>query len=231
MAMRAADFMTPNVITVAPEDPVQDVAQLLLRNQISGAPVIDARGAIIGVVSERDLMRRAEIETDEKRSWWGRVWAGRERLARDYVRTHARKVADVMTSPAITASPDTSLRDAASLMERKGIKRVPIVEGGKLVGIISRANLLRAFVSYYVAPVAEATTDKEIRDRIYSRLRSQHWIAPTTLNVVVDQGVVELWAAVNSEAEHKAICIAAETTPGVTAVKDHVMIGAIPSGY
>jgi CBS domain-containing protein len=229
--MRAADIMTPNVITVGPEDAVQDVARLLLRNQISGAPVVDARGAIIGVVSEGDLMRRAEIDTDEKRSWWRRAWAGRERLARDYVRTNARKVADVMSSPAITVGPDASLREVASLLERKGIKRVPIVDGGKLVGIISRANLLRAFVAFYVAPTAEATSDEEIRERVYSRLRSQHWVAPVTLNVVVDQGVVELWAAVNSEAERKAIRVAAETTPGVTAVKDHVMIGAIPSGY
>jgi CBS domain-containing protein len=229
--MRSADIMTPNVITVGPEDAVQDVARLLLRNQISGAPVVDARGAIIGVVSEGDLMRRAEIDTDEKRSWWRRAWAGRERLARDYVRTNARKVADVMSSPAITVGPDTSLREVASLLERKGIKRVPIVDGGKLVGIISRANLLRAFVAFYVAPTAEATSDEEIRERVYSRLRSQHWVAPVTLNVVVDQGVVELWAAVNSEAERKAIRVAAETTPGVTAVKDHVMIGAIPSGY
>jgi signal-transduction protein with cAMP-binding, CBS, and nucleotidyltransferase domain len=127
--------------------------------------------------------------------------------------------------------PDTSLREVASLLERKGIKRDPIVDGGKLVGIISRANLLRAFVAFYVAPTAEATSDEEIRERVYSRLRSQHWVAPVTLNVVVDQGVVELWAAVNSEAERKAIRVAAETTPGVTAVKDHVMIGAIPSGY
>jgi CBS domain-containing protein len=229
--MRSADIMTPNVITVGPEDAVQDVARLLLRNQISGAPVVDARGAIIGVVSEGDLMRRAEIDTDEKRSWWRRAWAGRERLARDYVRTNARKVADVMSSPAITVGPDTSLREVASLLERKGIKRVPIVDGGKLVGIISRANLLRAFVAFYVAPTAEATSDEEIRERVYSRLRSQHWVAPVTLNIVVDQGVVELWAAVNSEAERKAIRVAAETTPGVTAVKDHVMIGAIPSGY
>jgi CBS domain-containing protein len=229
--MRSADIMTPNVITVGPEDAVQDVARLLLRNQISGAPVVDARGAIIGVVSEGDLMRRAEIDTDEKRSWWRRAWAGRERLARDYVRTNARKVADVMSSPAITVGPDTSLREVASLLERKGIKRVPIVDGGKLVGIISRANLLRAFVAFYVAPTAEATSDEEIRERVYSRLRSQLWVAPGTLNVVVDQGVVELWAAVNSEAERKAIRVAAETTPGVTAVKDHVMIGAIPSGY
>jgi CBS-domain-containing membrane protein len=136
-----------------------------------------------------------------------------------------------MTSPAITAPGDVSLRDLASLMERKRIKRVPIVDGGKLVGIVSRANLLRAFVAFSPEPVAEAVNDDEIRDRIYSRLRVQHWISPATLNVVVDHGVVELWATVNSEAEHKAIRIAAETTPGVSAVKDHVMVGAIPSGY
>jgi CBS-domain-containing membrane protein len=227
--MLAADIMTPHVITVAPTDSVQEVARLLLQKQISGAPVVDSGGTVVGVVSEGDLMRRAEIETDEKRSWWGRAWAGRERLARDYVRTHAITVSDVMTSPAITACGATSLRDLASLMERKGIKRLPIIDDGKLVGIVSRANLLRAFVAFTRAPAAETVDDEVIRNQVYERLRAQHWVSPSTLNVVVDHGVVELWAAVNSEAERKAIRVAAETTPGVISVKEHVMVGTIPS--
>jgi CBS domain-containing protein len=229
--MLAADVMTPSVITVAPGDSVKDVARLLLQKQISGAPVVDSRGAVVGVVSERDLMRRAEIDTEEKRSWWGRMWAGHERIARDYVRTHARSVADVMSSPAITASADMPLREVATLMERKGIKRIPIVDEGRLVGIVSRANLLRAFVAHYAAPTSEVADDAAIRDRIYERLDAQSLVAPYKLNVVVDEGVVELWAAVNSETERKAIRIAAETTPGVKAVREHVFVGVIPSGY
>jgi CBS-domain-containing membrane protein len=158
--------------------------------------------------------------------------AGREKLARDYVRAHARKVADVMITNVITAMPDTSLRDIASLLERNRIKRVPIVEGGKLVGIVSRANLLQAFASLYLAPSSAAgTSDAEIRKQVYGRLRAETWGSPSMLNIVVQEGVVELWGAVNSEAEHKAIRIAAETTPGVASVKDNLMIGMIPSGY
>jgi CBS domain-containing protein len=230
-AMRAADIMTRDVITVAPEDSVQDVARLLVKQRISATPVLDSGGSVVGIVSERDLMRRAEIDTDEKRSWLRRAWAGRERLALDYVRTHAGKVADIMTSNVITANPDTSLRDIASLLEQNGIKRVPIVEAGKLVGIVSRADLLRAFAALPVEPAARVVSDDEIRKRLYARLQSQHWISPSTLNVAVDHGVVEVWAAVNSHAERKAICVAAETIPGVIAVNDHIVIGPFPSGY
>jgi len=230
--MRAADIMTNSVITVAPKDSVQQVARLLLDHRISGVPVVDESGFMVGIVTESDLMRRSETETDERRSWWLRAWTSREQLAYEYVRTHALKIADVMTRKVITASPDTALRDIASLLEQKRIKRIPVVNESKLVGIISRADLLRAFINVEaMAPMTVTATDEEIRNRIYTRLNAQRWAALDALNVAVDHGVVEIWASVNSEVERKALRVAAETTPGVIAVKDHVTVGILPSGY
>jgi CBS domain-containing protein len=229
--MQAADIMTQDVITVAPDDSVRDAALMLLKNRISAMPVLDDEGWLIGVVSEADLLHRAEIGTDQRRPWWRELFAGNERLARDYIRVHGRKVYDIMTSPAIFAAPDTELAAIASLLKRNGIKRLPIVEQGRLVGLVSRADLLRAFVEHSnIVPTAEALEDEQIRSRLNAELHSLRWLSPGKFNIAVDHGVVELWAAVNSEAERQALFIAAETTPGVTAVNNHVLVGPIPSG-
>src|SRR5262245_53931442 len=145
--MNAADVMVTEVITVGPDALVQDVAHLLLTNRISAVPVVASDGRLLGIVSEGDLMRRAEAGTGRRRSWWLAALTGREPTAADYVKEHARKVTDVMTRRVITAPPDTPLRDIANLLEKNGIKRVPIVENGKVVGIVSRANLLQALAS------------------------------------------------------------------------------------
>lgn len=229
--MQAADVMTRDVITVAPDDSVRDAALMLLKNRISAMPVLDNQGRLIGVVSEGDLVRRAEIGTDRQRPWWQEAFAGSERLARDYIRAHGRKVSDIMTSPAIFAAPDTELSKIASLMERNGIKRLPVVENGRLVGLVSRVDLLRAFAECSnIAPAAQDIEDEQIRNRLYAELRSLRWLSPGKFNVAVDHGIVELWAAVDSESERQALIVAAETTPGVTAINNHVFVGPMPSG-
>jgi CBS domain-containing protein len=229
--MHASDVMTRDVITVSPEDPLQEVAKILLKHRISGVPVLDKDGKLVGVVSEGDLMRRAETDTDNHRSWWLRLFVGAETLANDYVRSHARKVADIMTTSVLTAAPDTPLRDIASLMERNRVKRLPIVEDGRLIGIVSRANLMQAFASMIAMPaLAEAVDDKAIRERVLDRLRAERWASPNSINIIVQMGVAELWGAVESEAKHKAVRITAETTPGVSAVKDNLIVMTIPSG-
>jgi CBS domain-containing protein len=229
--MRAADVMTSDVITATPDDLVQDVAKTLLKHRISGLPVVDKLGKLVGIVSEGDLMRRTETNTDAHRSWWLRLLTDQETLATDYVRSHARRISDIMTNQVVAAAPNTPLRDIASLMERNRIKRVPIVEGGQVVGIVSRANLLQAFASMYIAPSAGgAADDKTIRETVLQRLRSEGWNSPNSINVIVQKGTVELWGAVSSEAEHKAVRVVAETTPGVLSVKDNLMVGQIRSG-
>src|SRR5262249_50124922 len=146
-AMKAADVMVTNVITVGPDASVQDVARILLSSRISGVPVVGADGKLLGIVSEGDLMHRFEAGTGRKRPWWLAILTGREVLASEFVREHSRKVTDVMTRKVVTAAPDTPLSTIANLLEKNAIKRVPIVEYEKVVGIVSRANLLQALAS------------------------------------------------------------------------------------
>lgn len=229
--MQAKDIMTTPVITVTVSSTVQDVASVLLNRGISAVPVVDAAGRLVGIVSEGDLMRRVEAGTGRQRSWWLSLIADASNLANEYVKEHSRKVADVMTRQVITARPDTPLADIATLLEKNRIKRVPILDDGKLVGIVSRANLLRALTA---PPKAIEKTvglkDHAIRERILARLRAEPW-SPSWLNVSVEDGVVELWGAAESEAQKKAARIAAELTPGVIAVHDNIVISRPATAY
>jgi CBS domain-containing protein len=221
--MRAADIMVTDVITLDVEDTVQTAARVLLDRRISGAPVVDAQGSLVGMVSEGDLIRRAEIGTEKRRSWWLELLTGAEEKARDFVRAHAVKVADVMSKDVISATEDASLNEIATLLERHGIKRVPIVRDGKLVGVVSRANLLQAFASMTAYDKTDVTaTDQTIRERIIDQIRLLPWGMPWLVTVTVQQGVVELWGPVNSEEQRQALRVAAEATPGVKAVKENL---------
>ncbi len=223
--MRAADIMTTNVVTVGPEASVREVARLLLAHRISAVPVVDGSGELVGIVSESDLMRRTEADTERRRSWWLRLLASNETLAREFVKSHSDKVADVMTKKVVTAQPDASLGDIAALLERNGIKRVPIVKDRKVVGIVSRANLVQALASVRPKTAAgTAASDSVIRDKVTARLMSQNWTETWPINVIVHDGTVELWGLVESEAEKMAIRVAAEQTEGVRAVNDNVIV-------
>jgi CBS domain-containing protein len=229
--MNAADVMVTNVITVTPETSVQEAAQALLDNRISGAPVVDGKGAVVGILSEGDLIRRAESGTRRHRSSWLEFLTGKEVLAAEFVKEHSRKVADVMTSDVITASPTTSLLEIADTLEKNGIKRVPIVDHGKLVGIVSRANLLQALASVgRTITVGTTPTDQAIRQNLLMRLRSEAWSRPSLLNILVRDGVVELWGTVDSASEKNAVRVAAEVTPGVRSVVDNLSIQRIETG-
>jgi len=219
--MRARDVMSSPVIAVMPSCPIEEVARTLLERGVSGVPVVDGQGRLVGIVSEGDLLHRAETETERRRSWWLRLLASDEVLAAEYTKAHARKVEDVMTRRVVTAGPDTELSEIAMLLEQHAIKRVPIVEDGQLVGIVSRANLVQAVASARArAPVAGS--DAKIRDQLLAHLRAQPWAHTLLLNATVTDGVVDLWGMTNSEAERTAIRVAAEATPGVHRVNDHL---------
>jgi predicted transcriptional regulator len=187
-------------------------------------PVIDERGELLGIVSEGDLMRRAEAGTERSRSWWLEYLTGKQVLAAEYVKSHSHKVTDVMTRSVITATPEMPLREVAVLLEKNRIKRVPIVQNGKVLGIVSRANLLQALAGMPAKNAAAGSTgDSQIRDQVLSRLNAQLW-RPSMLSVTVRDGTVDLWGFVTSDDEKKATRVAVESIPGVKAINDHLTI-------
>lgn len=228
--MNAADVMVSKVITVGPNTSVATIAETLLANRISAVPVVDEKsGALLGIVSEGDLIHRVETGTEQHRAWWLEIFAGKEALAREFVKSHARKAADVMTRPVVTVSPDTPLGELASLLDKHRIKRVPVVEDGKIVGIVSRANLIQALVALgaRVKPSTSAN-DSALRASLLGELQSQAWWT-NNVNIIVKDGVVELWGFVDSPAARDAIRVAAEVTPGVRKVSNNLTIETRPS--
>ena len=226
--MRAKDVMTTDVITVDPDTTVQAVATLLAERGISGAPVVDSSGRPVGIISEGDLLHRAEIGTarrhrERRRSWWLDHFASE--LARDYVKSHGRTVRDIMTRDVVTATENTDLGDVAALLEAKRIKRVPITRDGKVIGIISRANLVRALAATKGAPLREGEDDdRTIRARLLAELGREEWAKVWPEDIIVRDGVVHFWLSSDAPQENKqALRVAAETTPGVRGVEEHVV--------
>ena len=219
--MKAKDVMTTGVITVAPETQVNEIAGLLLDRHISAVPVVDAAGKLVGIVSEGDLIRRAETETAARPSWWLELLRTPEDKALAYVKTHGRRADEIMSTDLITVGRETELREIARLLEEHRIKRVPVVEDGRLVGIVSRADLLRGLVTARIVPAA--TDPDAIRKDVLDRI-ADAGIGDLLLNVTVAEGVAHLWGSVNTEAERGAAKVAAENTPGVVEVVDHLRV-------
>ena len=229
--MKAADVMVTNVITVNANATIGEVAATLLNNHISAAPVVDEKGGLVGIVSEGDLMRRPEIGTTRRHSWWLELISTGWASANEYIKSHSGKVADVMTRNVVTAKPDTPLGEIAGLLERNRIKRVPIVEEGKLVGLVSRANILQALASATKKlPSLASVDDLELRKKVASRIASEPW-RPAMLTITVQDGTVDLWGLVQSVEEKKAAQLAAETTPGVRAVVNNIIVQRVGYGW
>ncbi len=220
--MKAKEVMTPHVISVKPDSTVAEVATVLLDNAISAVLVIDD-GKLVGLVSEGDLIRRAEIGTAERpRSWWLRLFTDNDTLAAEYIKTHATRVRDVMTRNVITVAEEAPLTEVAAILEKNHIKRVPVVRDGKPVGIISRANLVQALAAAPSAtPLMPDVDDAELRKKVLATLHAEHWSSVGAVNVTVREGVVEYWGRYRSEEERDASRIAAEGIPGVKRVVDY----------
>jgi CBS-domain-containing membrane protein len=223
--MNAEDIMTSPVITVGPETTVRAIAALLLERRISGVPVVE-KGQIVGLVSEADLLHRHEIGTDRitrSGSWWLRLFSA-DPSPGDYVKSHARQARDVMTREVVSVAADTSVAEIADLLESRGIKRVPVLRGGRLVGIVSRGNLIQALaVDRRSRQPASASDDNTIRERLLAELEGQPWWRESS-NLMVADGIVHYWGIINSEGERQAARVAAENVPGVRKVKDHRFI-------
>jgi CBS domain-containing protein len=218
--MKAHDVMTWGAITVEPEASATRAVRLMLQNNISGLPVVDDKGQLVGMVTEGDFLRRGELGTQRQRPRWLEFLVGPGRLAAEYVQSSGRKIAEIMTPEPKTISPETPLDEVVSLMERHSIKRLPVVQDGKLVGIVSRANLLHALAGVAREIKAPAGDDATIREQILAECAKQPW-APQ-VNVVVRDGVVSLWGAITDERERQAFVVAVENVSGVKAVHDHL---------
>jgi CBS domain-containing protein len=220
--MKAADIMTGQVISIAPDASILECARLLLQHRISGLPVIDAAGNLVGIVSEGDFLRRVETGTERKRPRWLEFITGPARLANEYVRSHGRKVGDVMTGEVATISEDTPAEEIVRLMEERRIKRLPVMRGTKVVGIVSRANLLHALASIAREAVPVAKDDQTIRERVLAELAKQPRAPRDHIDVVVRNRVVELWGIVTADHQREAATVAAENVAGVEKVANHL---------
>jgi len=221
MMMQVRDVMTRNVISVRANQSVLEAAQMMLQNKVSGLPVVDSVGALVGIVTEGDFLRRGEIGTQRQRPKWLEFLLGPGRLAAEYVHTTGRTVEEVMTPDPATVSEDDSLETVVELMERRHVKRLPVVRSGRLVGIVSRANLMDALIEHARYTHGPAPDDGAIRDRVLAAFADVHW-APK-INVAVHNGIAELSGIITDERERKALIVAAENVTGVKEVHDHLV--------
>lgn len=223
--MKASDIMTSPVITVEPDTSVKEIAELLFERRISAVPVLE-NGRVVGLVSEADLLHRQEIGTDRvarSGSWWLRLFSA-DQSPGEYIRSHARHAREIMTQEVTTVAPDTPVADIATLLETRGIKRVPVVKEGRLVGIVSRSNLVQALATLQQPRQATPTSDEAIRARLLAELERQSWWRRQVVtNVVVTDGVVHYWGTLDSEDQRQAARVAAENIPGVQGIQDHRM--------
>ena len=221
--MRAIDVMVRDVVTVSPETDVAEAIKLLAEHDVSALPVLDKEGNLVGVLSEADLIHRVEISTEKHRPWWLETVTGATTLAEEFAKSHGKKVGEVMTAGVISVTEETPLSEIAALFERKRIKRVPVVKDCKLVGIVSRSNLIQALASAAGRVDQHDETDRQIRLDLLSRLQEQSWTDFGSRNITVSGRVVHLWGLVGSEAERKALLALAEGVPGVSRVSDEMI--------
>jgi len=222
--MRAQQVMSRPVHTVSADVSVYDAAQVLLNAGVSAAPVVDSDGKMVGIVSEADLMYRPEIGTVPGKSWLQRLLSDDPTRARDYIRCYSHRVADAMTKNVVTAEQRTPLRDIAAMMQRHRIKRIPILHDGKIVGIVSRANLLQGLLARELSPCEDIAADETIRTSVTAEITRQGWASSLPTNVVAENGIVHLWGYVDSDAVKDAYRIAAENVRGVKRVENHMNV-------
>ncbi|AXK82735.1 CBS domain-containing protein [Pseudolabrys taiwanensis] len=221
--MKAVDVMTRNVVSVKPDATVLQAARVMLQQHISGLPVIDAEGRLVGILSEGDFLRRRETATERRRSRWLEFLMGPGKIASEYTQSHGNKVAEVMTENVVTVPEDAALETIVELMERHRIKRVPVVHGKEVVGIVTRSNLMHAMVSLARTTPGAEQGDAAIREHILAEMKKEQWAPIATTNVVVHDGIVELWGVIVDERQRDALRVCAENTAGVKAVKDHLV--------
>lgn len=222
--MKAKDLMTRKVHSVKLATPVRNIVDLMVTMEISALPVVDRDSQVLGIVTEGDLLRRVESGTEKRRPWWSRLIDDPRDTARDFVKSRGARARDVMTSPVISVAPDTPAAEIADLMEKWHIKRVPVVRAGKLVGIVSRRDLMRAVRNSAASGAKVRMSDGVLRERLRKQLESADWVDASLVNFVVDKGRVEIFGVVPSAEQRDAIRVMAEGLKGVQSVKDRLSV-------
>jgi len=219
--MQAKDIMSYDVVTIGPDESIQRAARLMLQNRFSGLPVVDANGTLLGIITEGDFLRRNETGTLRRRSRWMELLIGPGRLAEEYAHAAGRRVGEVMTRDVYTVSEDTPVSDIVALMARRHIKRVPVLRGGQLAGMVTRTNLMRA-VAKAIPDAPVNASDETIRERLLEALKDKPW-APLTIDPVVTDGKVRLIGTITDERQGEAVIVAAENIPGVKSVENELI--------
>lgn len=228
--MLVGEVMTRNVATVTPETTIAEVAKLFSEKKISGVPVVDKKGIVVGVVSEADLLHRTEIQTQRRHSWWSGLFESDAEMAKEFVRQGSRKVSDIMNPDVISVGENATLAAAAESLDKHKVKRLIVLRGEKLAGIISRADIVRALAMMAAEKIDAVTpgSDDGIRQQLTSRMANESWAKVQFVTTHVHDGVVDLTGFVSSDAQKQALRVLAENTPGVQVVRDRVQVYTLP---
>jgi CBS domain-containing protein len=220
--MRASEVMTRRVVSVSPEATILEAIKLMLKHHISGLPVIDGNGVLVDIVTESDFLHRPEIGTERKRSRWLDAFFGPEAAARDYVRSYSLQVGNVMTRDPFTVTENAPLDEVVRIMESRKVKRLPVMRRSKLVGIISRADLMLAVASIDRTGPFSGSDDASIRNRIMTAVREQSWAEGAFINIIVSNGAADIWGSISDATQRDALRVLVASTPGVKRVEDHL---------
>lgn len=224
--MKARDIMSRDVVTVSPAASVHEIARLMIGKHISGVPVVAEDGTVVGIVSESDLLRRAEIGTEPRRKWWLSFFSDPDSLARQYTKTHGLRAEDVMSRPVISVGEDADLNEIAGILADQRVKRLPVVRDGKLAGIISRADLVRALGQSQPGASRPVGNDAELEKALLDKVRAQDWLDGTYLNLAVRNGIVELHGFIGSTEQRRALRVLIDEVDGVHKVEDRLVVGS-----
>jgi CBS domain-containing protein len=218
--MHASDIMTRDLITVGPRSTLSEAITKMVERRVSGLPVVDLEGKLVGMLTEGDLLRRAELSTEKQRSKWQQFLRGPARTAEEYVATHSRHVEDVMTKEVVSVTESAGVDQVVDLMEQRGIRRVPVVRGDVVVGLISRADLIRVIGEALGARVDAKRDDGTIRATLLDELKKQNWFGAQSVSISVESGTVTLDGVLFEDAARAALVVAAENIAGVKSVVD-----------
>jgi CBS domain-containing protein len=222
--MQARDVMTKDIVTVSPEATVGEIAALLVTHRIGAVPVVSAEGRLVGIVSQTDLVHRSETGTEKRRKWWLEAFADPDIKAQQYVKSHGHKAEDVMTRHVVSVSESASLAEVADVLDTHSVRQVPVVSEGRLAGMISRADLVRVLAEVSITAPAVRPDNGALQKATWDAVKAQPWLKTAYVNLAVKDGVVELWGAVDSEEQRRALKVLIEGVPGVVTVQDQVSL-------